>query len=967
MIINLTYDPSVANAPAGFTAALTSVVNFFQNNFSNPVTVNIAVGWGEVQGQALSAGALGENASFLQSTTYSALTSALMAHGTSSADASAYASLPASDPTGGVYWLTTAEAKALGMTTAGGLDGFMGFSSQPGIFDFQESDAIAFSRYDFFAVAVHEITEIMGRQLLVGATIGSLPNGYEPLDLFHFTAAGVRGFTGSAPGYFSADNGTTNLDSFNTSPGGDFGDWAATAGHDAFLAFSNSSVVNAITPADMTLMDVLGWTVIPRPDLAASSLAVGVTSVSYTVGNTGSAVAAASTAAVYLSTDASITTADILIGSGATPSLGLLASDPESVVFNLPTNLAVGTYFIGVIADGPDQLTEFDENNNVSNVVPVILGNNGANTLTGTSGANLLIAMGGDDSLNGGAGADTMVGGTGDDTYSVDNAGDKIVENPGEGVDLALSSVTHTLEANVENLTLTGATAINGTGNGDGNVITGNTGANVLAGLGGADTINGGGGIDTASYAASGSGVSVSLAAGTASGGDAQGDVLNNISNLTGSAFDDVLEGDGGNNVLVGGAGLDTVSYAHAAAGVTLSLALAAAQDTGGAGIDTVSQFENLTGSAFADTLTGSSAANVITGLDGNDSLVGGAGADTLVGGTGDDTYSVDNAGDKIVENPGEGVDLALSSVTHTLEANVENLTLTGATAINGTGNGDGNVITGNTGNNILAGLGGADTINGGGGVDTASYAASGSGVTVSLAAGTATGGDATGDVLSSISNLTGSAFDDVLEGDGGNNVLVGGGGNDTVSYAHATAGVSVSLALTTAQNTGGAGVDTVTQFENLTGSAFADTLTGSSAANVITGLDGNDSLVGGSGTDTLVGGGGDDSLTGGASGDHFVFADVVGGVGVDTIMDFSHVQLDKIDLSGIDANTTLGGDQAFTFIGASAFHGVAGELRFVVAGGNTTVLGDTNGDGVADFTLNLNAVTTLVSGDFIF
>src|SRR5262249_47303014 len=163
----------------------------------------------------------------------------------------------------------------------------------------------------------------------------------------------------------------------------------------------------------------------------------------------------------------------------------------------------------------------------------------------------------------------------------------------------------------VENLTLTGTGNNKATGNALGNVITGNSGANVLAGLGGADTLNGGGGLDTATYAASPSGGTISLATGTASGGDAQGDVLNSIENITGSAFDDTIEGDAGPNVLIGGAGIDTLTYVHASAGVNVSLAITTAQNTGGAGVDTVSQFESLTGTAFADTLTGSSGGNV--------------------------------------------------------------------------------------------------------------------------------------------------------------------------------------------------------------------------------------------------------------------------------------------------------------------------------------------------------------------
>ena len=123
-----------------------------------------------------------------------------------------------------------------------------------------------------------------------------------------------------------------------------------------------------------------------------------------------------------------------------------------------------------------------------------------------------------------------------------------------------------------------------------------------------------------------------------------------------------------------------------------------------------------------------------------------------------------------------------------------------GSDTLNGTPGDD--FIFGQGGSDVIAGLGGADFIDGGAGADTATYAASLAGVNVSLATGQGSGGDAEGDTLANIENLTGSAFDDTLEGSSGNNVLAGGDGTDTVSYAHAAAGVTVSLARTTAQNT---------------------------------------------------------------------------------------------------------------------------------------------------------------------
>ncbi|MDD1438763.1 calcium-binding protein, partial [Dolichospermum sp. ST_sed10] len=265
----------------------------------------------------------------------------------------------------------------------------------------------------------------------------------------------------------------------------------------------------------------------------------------------------------------------------------------------------------------------------------------------------------------------------GNDIYIVDSTTDIITENANEGTDTIQSSVTFTIAAltNVENLTLTGTTAISGTGNAGNNVITGNCVNNTLEGGAGIDTLIGG-----------------------------TGDDIYIVDSIT----DIITENANG--------GTDTIQSS-----VTFS-------------IDALTNVENLTltgttaingtGNAGNNIITGNNANNVIIANAGNDTLNGGDGSDALIGGTGNDIYIVNSTTDTITENANEGTDTIQSSVTFTIATltNVENLTLTGTAAINGTGNAGNNVITGNSANNTLTGGVGKDTLTGGLGVDRFDY-----------------------------------------------------------------------------------------------------------------------------------------------------------------------------------------------------------------------------------------------------
>jgi len=591
---------------------------------------------------------------------------------------------------------------------------------------------------------------------------------------------------------------------------------------------------------------------------------------------------------------------------------------------------------------------------NVENLT--LTGIGGTESATGNSLANVLTGQSGDNVLDGGAGADTMIGAAGNDTYVVDNAGDVVTENASEGTDLVQSSVTYTLANNVENLTLTGASAINGTGNALDNVLTGNSAVNTLTGGAGNDI-----------YVVTADDIVVE---GASAGIDSvQSDVTftlaSNIENLTltgasavngtGNALDNVLTGNSAANTLTGGAGNDTYVVGTGDSVV----------ENANEGTDLVQSSTTFTLSANVENLTltgtgaingtGNSLANSIIGNSGDNVLDGGAGADSLTGGAGNDTYVVDDAGDTVIEGAGAGTDLVQSAVTFALTADLENLTLTGTAAVNGTGNAGANILTGNSGDNVLDGGAGADTLTGGAGNDTYVVDNAGDTVMESAASGTdlvqssltytlgsnvenltLTGNlviDGTGNTLDN--TLVGNSNANTLDGGVGADVMSGGAGNDTYKVDNAGDQVieNISSGMDTVMSSLsyalGANVENLT----LTGTASINA-TGNSLGNVLTGNSGDNILDGGYGRDTMSGGAGNDTYV---VDDSTEFVTESAGAGTDLVQS--------------SVTYTLGSNlENLTLIGALAINGTGNSLNNVIVGNASanTLDGSTGADAMS-------------------
>jgi hypothetical protein len=445
-VINIAWDASVQSAPAGFTTAIVNAATYLESQFVDPVSVNIAVGYGEVNGAALAGNTLGSTQSYLSSYSYTALRNALSADATSTDDISAAASLPASSPVNGTFWTTTADAKALGLAVTGGTaaDAFVGFSSTTP-FTYDDSSGVAAGSYDFNGIALHEFTEAMGRILLTGTTVGTTANSYNLMDLFHYASAGVQDFSASAPGYLSADGGSTSIGSFNTNSGGDAGDWAASMGYDAFDAFTSSGVVNPVSANDLRAIDLVGW---DRPGASSTASAAAASTVTASA-PTGIALAPATAGlagahtATGLAATAPLATAT-QAGGAAGDSYAYTLGGGSAAAFSLATandaaTLAVGAGGLAGAAGGrlyDLTITATDTTTATSapaSPLDVIVGSGavGVAALTGSLGATVptfVYGMGGADLLdgtgmtgplwiNGGGGADTLMGGSGANDY----------------------------------------------------------------------------------------------------------------------------------------------------------------------------------------------------------------------------------------------------------------------------------------------------------------------------------------------------------------------------------------------------------------------------------------------------------------------------------------------------------------------------------------------------------------------
>jgi Ca2+-binding RTX toxin-like protein len=609
----------------------------------------------------------------------------------------------------------------------------------------------------------------------------------------------------------------------------------------------------------------------------------------------------------------------------------------------------------------------------------------GFENLSGTIFSDSLSGDGGDNVLAGDQGDDTLAGGAGNDTLYGD--GRIFVDDHGTGYSGAITTFTDV-----------------GTSFG---VADGND--TIEGGLGD-DYLDGAAGSDTASYAHASGAVEVALDpfGGFADGADGV-DTLVNIENAIGSAYDDTLLGDDGNNVLTGGdghdflygyggddalhggngddflrgyegndildggSGWDRASFyegTESSTGVTVDLNILGPQDTGH-GVDTLIGIEHISGTTADDTLIGDGGNNWIWdgsdgaagGGTGNDTMSGGAGNDlietgggndVLDGGTGLDTWSF-LGGNVEISSAGVTASLVLQGAAQATEQG--SVTATGFENLSGSiyddnlsGDGGDNVIAGDQGNDTLIGGAGSDFLYGDGRIAADTHGLGGSGPITQFSDVTAI-------------DPTLADGNDTLDGGAGDDMLYGGGGVDTASFASWTEAETVGIGTGgngSASNDAGTENDFLFSIENITGSAYNDFINGNSDANVLTGGDGGDALFGRGGDDTMIGGNGSDFLRGSDG------ADILdGGAGWDRVSSFVATPTGGIhfdlNIQGVAQDTGQGMD---TLIGIEHASGTTLNDTLIGNGGDNWLWDGS--DGVAGGSTGDDVLTGNAGNDLI-
>ena len=261
--INANLDTSITDLTgtlySGVTAAISAAIDFYEQEITTPITITIDFGYGEVDGDTLGSGDLGESLANYDLVSYATLKAALASHAESAGLDGVAASLPSTiNSAGSFYFVADAELAALGLSRdispGTTVDGYVGLSSSLPLTYPPNGRAVS-GEYDAIGALEHEISEDMGRVANYGR------NNYSALSLFRYTSDDTLANTGNESAYFSIDNGGTNLAEFNNgSNGGDPGDWASSVVNDSYDAFSSIGVANTVSATDLTVMNVLGYT-----------------------------------------------------------------------------------------------------------------------------------------------------------------------------------------------------------------------------------------------------------------------------------------------------------------------------------------------------------------------------------------------------------------------------------------------------------------------------------------------------------------------------------------------------------------------------------------------------------------------------------------------------------------------------------------------------------------------------------